>query len=77
MKNKYRLTWRVSDLPFLYGVVYISLCEGIFKQSMGLGASRNREGIGLSYRPARDRIFKRVWGPGIGSNFQGMNSASL
>jgi hypothetical protein len=35
---------------------------GIFKRSMG---ARNRGGIGLSYRPARARTFKCVWGPGI------------
>jgi hypothetical protein len=29
--------------------------------------ARNRGGIGLLYRPARARIFKRLWSPGIGS----------
>jgi hypothetical protein len=37
---------------------------GIFKQSM---RTRNRVGIGLSYRPARARIFKRLWSPEIDS----------
>jgi hypothetical protein len=29
--------------------------------------TRNRGGIGLSYRPARARICKRLWSPGIDS----------
>jgi hypothetical protein len=37
---------------------------GIFKQSMG---TRNRVGIGLSYRPARARICKLLRRPGIDS----------
>ncbi len=40
-------------------------CAGIFKQSMG---ARNRVGIGLSYRPARARICKRLRSPEIDSN---------
>jgi hypothetical protein len=30
-------------------------------------ADKDREGIGLSYRPARARTFKCLWGPGIDS----------
>jgi hypothetical protein len=37
---------------------------GIFKPSMG---ARNRRGIELSYLPARGRICKRLWSPGIDS----------
>jgi hypothetical protein len=37
---------------------------GIFKNSMG---ARHRVGIGLSYRPARARICKCLWSPGIDS----------
>jgi hypothetical protein len=33
-------------------------CAGILEQSM---RARNRVGIGLSYRPARARICKRLW----------------
>ncbi len=35
---------------------------GILEQSLGAG---NREGIWLSYRPVRARIFKRLRSPGI------------
>jgi hypothetical protein len=45
----------------------IGFCAGIFKQSMG---ARNRVGIGLSDRPARARIFKRLWSPGIDSRIK-------
>jgi hypothetical protein len=41
----------------------VTLCSD-FKQSMG---ARNRAGIGLSYRSARDRICKCLWNPGIDS----------
>jgi hypothetical protein len=39
-------------------------CAEIFKQSMW---TRNRVGIGLSYRPARARTCKSLWSPGIDS----------
>jgi hypothetical protein len=44
------------------------LCQdvsaGILELSMG---ARNREGIGLSYQPARDGIFELLRSPGIDS----------
>ncbi len=39
-------------------------CAGILEQSIG---ARNRVGIGLSYRPTRARICKRLRSPGIDS----------
>jgi hypothetical protein len=38
---------------------------GILEESLG---ARNRVGTELSYRPARARTFKCLWGPGIDSN---------
>jgi hypothetical protein len=39
---------------------------GIFKKSMG---TRNRVGIGLSYRPARDGFLNSLWGLGTGEEY--------
>jgi hypothetical protein len=39
-------------------------CAGILEQSMG---TRNRVGIGLTYRPAGACNCKRFWSPGIDS----------
>ncbi len=39
-------------------------CAGILEQSVG---AKNLVGLWLSYRPARVRISKRIWSPGIDS----------
>ncbi len=57
--------------PLLLPPSFLS-CAGIFKQSMG---ARNQVGIGLSYWPARARIFYMFMEPR--NWLQGMNSASL
>jgi hypothetical protein len=49
---------------FWVALLYFVTCAGIFKQSMG---ARNQVGIGLSHRPARARICKHLWSPGIDS----------
>jgi hypothetical protein len=46
------------------GLFYRPSSAGILEQSMG---AWNRVGIGLSYQPARARICKCLWSPGINS----------
>jgi hypothetical protein len=59
-----------EELEHLRLDTVLDSCAGIFKQSMG---ARNREGIGMSYRPARQHMLAES----ILSLFKSLNIRAL